>query len=162
MDDFFGPWQNLTGSDGFWDKQLNITQDGNNIDRYPRVAPTRAIARSFESHGLNINVNTNSSVSKFQFNATAKMISFYVTGQAGTTGFCDIAFSKSLLWGTLTVYKDYTILLNGTDYTQTENYTHYLFHIAYTHSTHKIEIIGTEAMPEFTSLLILPILMITT
>jgi len=162
VDDFSGPGQNITGGDGFWDNQLNITQNGNNIDHYPRVAPTKAIARNFESYGLEINVNSNSSVSEFQFNETAMMISFYVIGQTGTTGFCDVAFPKSLLSGTLTVYKDNVVLLEGTDYTQTENNTHYLFHMVYSHSGHKIEIKGTQAIPEFPSTLTLAAFMLTT
>jgi hypothetical protein len=142
---------------------LNLIQDGNNIDHYPLVCPTVPIVREFESYGHDVEVYSNSSVSAFQFNVTAKSISFSVTGQTGTGGFCDIAVPKDLVWGTLTIKKDDVPLVNGTDYTETQNSTHYIFHIAYSHSTHTIEITGTRAIPEFSALLmILPLLMTMT
>ncbi|MEM4704110.1 MAG: NosD domain-containing protein [Candidatus Bathyarchaeia archaeon] len=162
VDNLSGPGQNITGSDGFWDNQLNVTENGNNIDHYPRVVPTRVIARSFESYGRYVGVDSNSSVTEFQFNETAKTINFNVTGQTGTSGFCDVLVPKDLLWGVMTVYKDGVMLSNGTDYTQTQNATHHIFHIEYSHSSHRIEIRGTEAIPEFPSALILPLFLTAT
>jgi len=159
IDSYSGVGQNETGSDGIWDHQLNLTQDGNNIDHYPLMVPTVPIVRQFESYGRNVEVYSNSSISAFEFNVTAKAISFTVTGQTGTSGFCNVAVSKDLIWGTLTLCKDGLLLSEGVDYTRTDNSTHYIFHIVYSHSTHTIEITGTQAIPEFSSLItILPLL----
>jgi len=40
-------------------------------------------------------------------------------------------------------------LVKDVDYTQTYNGTHYIFDISYTHTTHLIEVRGTEVIPEF-------------
>lgn len=161
VDNYRGVGQNEAGGDGVWDHQLNLTQDGNNIDHYPLVVPTVPLVRDFESYGLHVGVYSNSSISEFQFDSAAKTVSFNVTGQTGTGGFCDIAVPKDLVWGTITLYKDGLLLSEGTDYTRTDNSTHYILHIAYSHSTHTIEITGTYAIPEFPTILILPLLTTT-
>lgn len=51
--------------------------------------------------------------------------------------------------------KDGFLLTKDVDYTQTYNGTHYNFKFNYTHSTHNIKIIGTEAIPEYTAITIL-------
>lgn len=44
-----------------------------------------------------------------------------------------------------------TQLIKNVDYTETFNGTYYLFTITYQHSTHRIEILATNVIPEFTS-----------
>ena len=159
VDNYGGVGQNQTSGDGIWDHQLNLTQDGNNIDHYPLVVPTVPIVRQFESYGRNVEVYSNSSISEFEFNVTAKAISFTVTGQTGTSGFCDVAVPKDLIWGTLTLYKDGLLLSEGADYTRTDNSTHCIFHIADSPSRPTIGSSGPYAIPEFSSLItILPLL----
>ena len=106
---------------------------------------------------------SNSNVSGFYFNPEkGSFLRFNVTGSSGTTGFCDIIIPGGLLLGELQLYKNGSLLVKGVDYTQTYNGTHYAFHITYSHSTHTIEIRGTQAIPEFPSFLIPPLLMIAT
>jgi len=162
VDVFSGPGQNISGSDGIWDNPVNLTQGGNNVDHYVLVNPTKPIVRDFEPYGLSVEVYSNSSVSEFQFDEMERMISFNVSGQTGTGGFCDVAVPDDLLWGTMSVYKDGALLLEGAGYTKTQNDTHYLFHITYDHSVHTIEIKGTEAIPEYTSIPVLTALMFVT
>ncbi len=57
---------------------------------------------------------------------------------------------SDLLWGTFSVYMDSVLMTDGVDYTKSENGTHWVFRMNYTHSTHTILIGGTEAIPEFT------------
>jgi hypothetical protein len=77
--------------------------------------------------------------------------------------FCDVVVSKDLIWGTLTIYKDSILLIEGVDYTRMDNSTHYIFRIVYSHSAHTIEISGTYAISEFSSIvLILSLLMLAT
>jgi len=110
------------------------------------VGPT---TRTYTPYERKVEVSSNSSVSEFQFNGTTKQISFKVIGANGTNGFCNITFPNDLLWGTISIYKDGSFLVKDVDYTQTYNATHYTFHIIYDHSTHTMEILGTEAIPEF-------------
>ncbi|HEY4674907.1 MAG TPA: hypothetical protein VIH48_02505, partial [Candidatus Bathyarchaeia archaeon] len=110
------------------------------------IGPT---TRTYTPYAQKVEVSSNSSISEFQFNGTTKQISFKVIGANGTNGFCNITFPSDLLWGTISIYKDGLLLVKDVDYTQTYNATHYTFNIVYNHSTHTIEILGTEAIPEF-------------
>jgi hypothetical protein len=87
-----------------------------------------------------VSVESNSTVSNFAFNQPDKEISFNVTGSAGTIGFCNVTIPKALLYG-----EPWTVLIDGAlvPATITENETHSFLYFTYTHSTHKIQIIGT-------------------
>jgi hypothetical protein len=106
----------------------------------------------------NINVLSNSTIEDFNVSQARKQISFNVTGLAGTCGICNITIPRSLLLGTLSVHRDGSPLTKDVDYMQTENETHNIFYITYTHSTHLIEIRGTEMIPESLSIIIMPLL----
>ena len=150
----------LDGS-GTWDTPYVI--DTNNTDNCPLMSPTQPITRVFTAtDALQVTTYSNSSISSFQFNSSSKQLSFNVTGSTGTTGFCDVTIPDNLLWGEFSLYLNGSPLVKDMDYTQTYNGTHYTFHINYTHSTHTIEITGTEAIPEFPSALTLLLFMITT
>ena len=104
---------------------------------------------------------SNSTVSDFFFNGSARQVGFDVSGLPDTGGFCNVTIPKALLRG-----YPWTILLNDTDWTSsctvTENGTHSFIYVPYTHSSHKIQLIGTWVVPEFSSVVILAPLMITT
>jgi len=100
---------------------------------------------------------SNSTVENFSFNQTLKMISFNVAGPDDTPGFCNVTTPSDLLWGEFTIRKDGVLSVENSDYTRLYNSTHSIFYIIHTHSTHEIRITGTEAIPEFTSLAILPL-----
>jgi len=117
---------------------------------------------SYGETDFNITMATNSTVQNFEFNQTAKEIGFDVKGLPGTVGYCNITIPDDLLWGTFSVYIDDSMLKEGVDYVREYNGTHYTFHIAYNHSAHMIKIRGTEAIPEFSSFLIMPLFMIAT
>jgi hypothetical protein len=101
---------------------------------------------------------SNSTITNVSFNATAKTLSFNVTGANGTTGFCRVTIPLSLMSG------EWTVTVNGTSIaynTITDgNYTYVYF--TYHHSTETVQIISTSAVPEFPSFLILPLFMIAT
>jgi len=109
-----------------------------------------------------VTVESDSAVLGFGFNQTEKNLRLNVTGTTGTAGSCDVIVPDSLLWGEFSLSMDGYPLVEGADYTQTHNGTHYLFHITYIHSTHTIEIVGTEAIPEFPAFLIMPLFMAAT
>jgi parallel beta-helix repeat protein len=97
----------------------------------------------------------NSSISDFQFNETA--ISFNVSGEEGTTGFCRICIPTALM-------ETYKVFVNGTEVPHTllpcSNSTHSYLYFTYNHSTQEVVI-----MPEFptwTSMLLLLIVLTVT
>ena len=115
-----------------------------------------------ETNTYIIETCSNSSVSDFVLNPSLKQISFNVNGTSGTTGFCNITIPTELLSGVFSIYKDNTELIKNVDYTETYNGTRYIFSIKYDHSTHMIEIIATNVIPEFPSWIILPLLVTAT
>jgi hypothetical protein len=105
---------------------------------------------------------SNSTISDLTFNQALKRIRFDVDGTTGTAGFCNITIPAELLSGDFTVFMDDVQLIEGVDYTETLNGTNHTLSIAYEHSTHIIEIVGTNVIPDFTSWLLLPFLIAAT
>ncbi|MEM3697809.1 MAG: hypothetical protein QXQ94_09985 [Candidatus Bathyarchaeia archaeon] len=91
---------------------------------------------------------TNSTVNNFAFNPDAKGISFNVTGTTGT-GFCNITIPKALLKGEPWTIKIDGLTLPSENYTVTENDEYAFIYLNYTHSEHRIEIVGTWVVAEF-------------
>ena len=98
--------------------------------------------------------SSTSAISNFTFSQSLKMISFNVTGAAGTTGFCNITFLTQLLGG------PYTTLIDGSPVipVETNNATFTLLYFTYTHSAHKVEISGTTVIPEYPTMIVAAIL----
>jgi parallel beta-helix repeat protein len=147
-DQYSGPYQNLTGSDGIGDTPYVI--NANNTDHYPLMGPFSDFS---VGAGVDVQVVSNSTVSDFQFNGTA--ILFNVSGANGTTGFCNVRVPTSLLNGTLTVF------VNGTQVQYSllpsaNGSVSYLYFI-YGHSTEQVTI-----LPEFPDSLILAMFMFAT
>jgi parallel beta-helix repeat protein len=138
-----GPLQNETGADGIGDSMYNR-------DHYPLMGMFSDFNATPEYH---VQIICNSTISGFQFNGTA--ISFDVTGNNGTTGFCRIRIPTSLMNGA------YNVFVNGTEVSyrmlSSSNETYGYLYFAYTHSTQEVIII-----PEFPSFFILPLFMIPT
>jgi parallel beta-helix repeat protein len=127
-------------------------------DRYPLMQPIITFeAGSWEGKTCNVDVFSNSTVSSFKLNETAKTISFNVTGNEDTEGFCRITIPNVVvqnLWE-----GNYSIFVNGepqpfTNWTDMENTYIYL---NYTHSEHEITIV-----PEFLTTAILTTFMAIT
>lgn len=115
-----------------------------------------------ENVTLPVTISTNSSIGEFYFNVTSKQLSFNVTGATGIAGFCNVSIPAELMSGNFTVFKDDVKLVNGVDYTQTFNATHYLFSIKYEHNSDIIRIVATVVIPDFASWLFLPFAMSAT
>jgi parallel beta-helix repeat protein len=143
-DIYSGPYQNEAGSDGIGDTPYII--DADNQDRYPLMRPWTLMPTVYtfsivwEEETFTVSVESNSTVSNFAFNQPNKEISFYVTGPDGTIGFSNVTIPKQLLYG-----EPWSVLIDGISVTPTiaENETHSILYFTYTHSTHKIQIIGT-------------------
>jgi len=142
VDLYGGTYQNVTGSDGICDTPYVI--DENNRDRYPLMKPWGPIEMVFDVvwDGITypVAVISNSTVNNFNFSQPLKQISFNVAGPDGTVGFCNVTIPKQLLYG-----EPWTVLIDGisTPPTTTENATHSMLYFTYSHSIHKVQIIGT-------------------
>jgi hypothetical protein len=107
---------------------------------------------NYDGHTFQVPILTNSTVSNFSFNATAKSISFNVTGTDGS-GYCNITIPNSMLYAAL---GDWNVRMNGEtlslgNFTITENSDCVFLYLNYTHSTHMIEVVGTWVVPEFST-----------
>jgi parallel beta-helix repeat protein len=138
-----GLYQNETGSDGIGDTSYTI--DANNEDHYPLMGMFSDFNVTSEYHVQTI---CNSTISDFQFNDSA--ISFNVSGENGTSGFCRSCIPTVLMNGT------YHISINDTEVPYVllpcSNADYSYLYFTYSHSTITI--------PEFPLFLILPLFMI--
>jgi parallel beta-helix repeat protein len=151
-----GTKQNITGSDGIGDQHyLGFFPVA---DNYPLMQPIRTFeAGTWQNKPRNIDITSNSTLSAFKLNATAKTVSFNVAGETDTNGFCRIIIPNAIiqdLWSS-----NYTITVNGQplphrNWTDTQNT--YLY-INYTHSQHEIVI-----LPEYPQATALTVLAATT
>jgi len=147
-------WDNYTSVDsnydGIGDSPFII--DADNTDNFPLMG---AFSEFDITSEYGVQAICNSTISDFQFNNTA--ITFNVSGEAGTLGFCRICIPTVLMNET------YKVFVNGTEILPVplplpcSNSTHNYLYFNYTHSTQQVVII-----PEFPSFLILPLFMIAT
>lgn len=150
-------WSNYTGLDldpnGVGDSPHSI--DTNNTDRYPLMGMFQSFNTSLNKY---VNVISNSTVDDFEYfdyNSTIKMHVSNMTGNQ-THGFIRIAIPYTLM------SEPYNVSIEGADptywnYTLHDNGTHRWIYFEYQHSTVEIVII-----PEFSSLIILPLFMTLT
>jgi hypothetical protein len=143
---------------------INSTNYYANMSIMGRMTATnmwQAVFTVQDGYTFNITMNSNSTISNFNFSESSMHISFNVTGPMGKTGYCNVTIPRGLLQGS-----PWTVYLNGTDYTAscsiTGNDTHTFIYIPYTCSTNMITIEGTWAIPEFPSTVIILAFMITT
>ena len=173
VDAYNGPYQNETGSDGIGDtvyfvgKWVNLVRACspealNQWDQYPLMAPVSLFdAGTWNSVPYNVHVVSNSTISGFHFDPQeGAFLRFNVTGRNGTTGFCRVTIPKDLLW----VKDGWIVTVNDSpvDYTIVSDQNHTYMCFNYTHSTKTVKITGTHVIPEFQSLLIIPLFMIAT
>jgi parallel beta-helix repeat protein len=158
-------WSDYTGTDsdhdGIGDTPYII--DANNADHYPLTGMSSSFSTSL-NHA--VNMISNSSISDFSFsivNPSQAILSFNVTGDNETQGFCRICIPKAL------IISPYVVKLNGMVITEPQvrelscsNEAYEYLYINYTHSEHTIEISGTTPIPEFPSFLILPLFFMAT
>jgi len=139
-----------SNSNGIGDTPYNI--DENNQDSYPLMG----LFSDFNATSkYSVQTISNSSILDFQYNGTS--ISFHVTGENGTIGFCRICIPTALM------NEDFRVFVNGTEILPSpaplpcSNSTHKYLYFAYSHSTQEVIVI-----PEFPSFLILPLFFIAT
>jgi parallel beta-helix repeat protein len=154
-------WSDYNGTDsnkdGIGDTPYAVDQY--NVDHYPLMG---SFYGPWVRGSGQVDVVSNSTVSNFWFiidvvwgGTFLDRVSFDVSGDTGTNGFCRVHLSYDLFNST------YTVLVNGTEVSYAllscSNSTDSYLHFTYTHSTKKVEI-----LPEFPSLFVLPLFMIAT
>jgi len=154
-------YPNATETDSFiWSTPYNISE--NNQDNYPLTAPIYLFdAGTWEWAQYNVYVVSNSTASHFSFNPKeGALLRFDIEGEDGTTGFCRVTIPKDLL----TAEDSWTVLVDGASVTPTidEDASNTYLYFTYNYSTKTVEIIGTDAIPEFPSWLIITLFVITT
>jgi len=145
-------WSNYTGVDSDYDGIGDTPHvlDANNTDYYPLMGMFSDFNATSEHHVQTI---CNSTIADFQFNGTS--ISFDVSGENGTAGFCRICIPKALMNDTFMVFVNGTEILPSPEPLPCSNSTHSYLYFTYEHSTQEVVII-----PEFPFLTLLPFLMI--
>lgn len=124
------------------------------VDNYPLINPYGPIPIVLEGTPYFVGLHSNSTVSKIRFVHAEKKITFNVNGPIGTAGYCNVTIPKSLLRG------PWAILPDVADVALRENETYTLIHLTYDHGAYNVQVIGTWVAPEFSSPIILLILMI--
>ena len=82
--------------------------------------------------------------------------------QPRARGFCRVAIPRELLW--CDDIFDWTVRVNGTSIPIRiqEHAEHTYLYFTYSHSVQTVEVYGTQAIPEFSSVIILALFMTTT
>jgi parallel beta-helix repeat protein len=148
--------QDEAGSDGIGDQPRTI--DVYNTDNYPLMAPCSVLeAGSWNGIPYDVTVVSNSTISSFEFNPDRRLISFNVTSEDGASGFCRVAIPKSLLW----VENESWSIWEGNgrtlDYTMIADENSTFLYFGYSDGTKTVQITGTNAVPELSLTLVLPL-----
>ncbi len=156
-------WSNYNGTDsnGNGIGETPYVIDEENQDNYPLMSPVNIFdAGIWEWTPYTVFVLSNSTVSDFSFNHESALVRFNVEGEHGTTGFCRVTVPKDLL----TTEDNWTVLIEDNPVTPkiNEDAANTYLYFTYNQSTKTIEIIGTAAIPEFPSWIILPLFLIVT
>jgi hypothetical protein len=116
------------------------------------VVSPNSMSVKTEGHDFDVQVASNStSVSNLSFDEQNKKLSFTVQGDAGTKGVTEVTIPKSLLSGDLTVMIDGQAMAQSDVVETASTDTETTLELNYHHSTHQIDIVGTSAVPEFSS-----------
>jgi len=134
------------------------------IDLHGSLAATttmfsvHADAKTYE-----VTASSNFSISVFNFDLSSKQISFRTMGLSFAFSFpffCNVTFPNDLLWGNLTVLVDGNATVEPI---REDNGTHTSLYFTYElQGAKNVQVTGTEAVPEFPSLIILSLFMIVT
>jgi outer membrane protein assembly factor BamB len=95
-----------------------------------------------------VSIQSNSLVTDFIFNQSLKQISFNITGQSGTAGFCNVTIPLNLLGGEYSVTAGESQPLAFEEQT---NASHSFLYFNYPNDISHVRIEGTEVIPEFPS-----------
>lgn len=117
---------------------------------------TRFVVADVVEHKINVDdseffvsISSNSQVNNVEFNKDAKKLSFVVEGETGTEGTAEVDIPTSMLRGEMNVMIDGQPIAAKDVIVKSNTDVNTILEINYHHSTHAIEIVGTDALPEF-------------
>ncbi|UCE16610.1 MAG: hypothetical protein JSV12_03100, partial [Candidatus Bathyarchaeota archaeon] len=132
---------------GETDTEDNTLQSDETVTVFPALVNLFPV--TVDGLEFNVVVESNSTISGFDFRKDQKQIGFSVTGPNGTIGFCNVTIPIDLMksepsWVILidNIYEPATPSISG-------NETHTFLYFMYVHTTHNIIIRGTWVIPEF-------------
>jgi parallel beta-helix repeat protein len=144
-------WSNFTvtdlNEDGLGDDPYTLSLT--NSDRYPLMGNYSVFDVLIEQQQSRVRIVCNSSISDFDFQSDYGLISFNVTGDDGTGGFCRLTVPSGLLNGSYEVLVDGLPPLSLRELNSSQP-DELVLYFTYYHSTHKVVIV-----PEYRLLLIL-------
>jgi parallel beta-helix repeat protein len=152
-------WSNYGGADTNHDGLGDTVHqtDTGNIDNHPLMGMFNTFnAGTWDGTLYYVDVVSNSSLANFVFNPDNHTLTFDVEGTSSTNGFCRVTVPKGLMW--CDNPNDWVVKVGGTligDRTTTEHDGYTYIYFAYTHSTKKVEIKSTGAVPEFVQTMLL-------
>lgn len=159
---FSDPNQNATGSDGIADSAVIINErNEKNRDHYPLMGMFYSFTTSY---GLSISFISNSSIinpNLSLINQSHAVLSFNISGENQTQGFCRVCIPKALINGSYTVTFDNKTIDPQVRELPYSNATHEYLYINYIHSEHTIEIRGTTTIPELSQFVVFSLLIVT-
>jgi predicted secreted protein with PEFG-CTERM motif len=114
------------------------------------VVPPQVFKVKVENHGdFDIQVATNSTVQNVDFNVEQKKVSVTVEGESGTKGVSHISIPKAMVSGDMTVMIDGKVIPSDKVVVTSNTELETEVEVNYNHSVHTIDIVGTQAVPEF-------------
>ena len=137
---------------------LKAEWDGNN--EYPRIKATTTLSsHPYQDQNIFF-IESNSTVTALTFNSTKSKLIFTVSGPSGTNGYVKATIPKDML----PAEGNWTVLVDGNPVIPTidEDANKTYIHFTYGHSTKTIKIQGTYAIPEFPSIIFLPLFLMAT
>jgi nitrous oxidase accessory protein len=150
-------WSDYKGTDvdrnGIGNTAYTIT--AGNQDSYPLIGPFTEFTVTSQTGSYNVYTISNSTITDFSFDKTAKRFNFNVSDSSGTLGICRIVFPIALL------SSPYTVYVNGVSQFPSPilNFTHVVLYFSYTHSSQPSNVI---IVPEFPAVLIVAFILILT
>ncbi len=149
------------GGDGRGDTALEL--DSYNVDRFPLMYWISFFeVGTWNETAYYVHTSCNSSVFGFFFSPSNTMIGFGVSGPDGTVGACRVAIPREVLW--CEDIFDWIVRVNDSwvpvRIQELPEFTYLFF--TYSQSVQTVEITGTRAIPEFSSLLVLTLFMMVT
>jgi len=102
-----------------------------------------------ENQTFAVLIASNSGVSGVELKQEEKKLAFYVEGETGTSGVTEISIPKELLSGEMNVFIDQNLVAKDDVLLKSSTEAATTFEINYGHSIRRVEVTGTNVVPEF-------------